>query len=122
MEWTEYKAACDRGDVLSRWLLLNTAELLEGVGRRALAAQLRAVPARAAALPRPADHRGSAEADFFVVTLELAVVREIHDRIAQLATDPKQRLATGRGLGGMVEAWGEFVAWLDGSHPRSPWS
>jgi hypothetical protein len=120
VDWSAYRAICDRGDVLSRWLLLHSAELLESAGQSALAARLRAIPAQAAALPRPADHRGGAETDFFTVTLELAVVREIHDRIAGLAADPARRLSNGRGLGGMVEAWGECVAWLDGSHPRSP--
>lgn len=120
MDWSDYRAACDRGDVLSRWLLVNSAELLETAGHGALAARLRAIPEALPALPRPVDHRGGREADFFEVRLELAVAREIHARILACAADPERRLANGRGLGGMAEAWAEFVAWLDGSHPRSP--
>lgn len=120
MDWERYRACCDRGDVLSRWLLQHSAELLEDAGAGVLAARLRSIPERVPPVPRPADHRGGQEADFFEVSLDLATACEIRDQVAAQARDPERRLANGRGLGGMVEAWAELVGWLDGSHPRSP--
>lgn len=120
MDWDTYRSTCDRGDVLSRWLLVHSAELLENAGCAELAARLRTIPEEVAVLPRPPEHLGGQEADFFVVSLEPSTVREIAAQLAELASDPDRRLASGRGLGGMAEAWAEFRDWLDGTHPRSP--
>ena len=120
MDWTTYRALCDRGDVVSRWLLEHTVLLLEGAGEAELARRLRAVPESVPPLPRPADHRGGPEADFFAADLDAGTVAAVAAVVRRLAAEPERRLPGGRGLGGMSEAWGEYAAWLDGTHPRSP--
>jgi hypothetical protein len=119
VDWSRYKARCDAGDVVSRWLLEQTAALLDDVGDGALAAPLRSALA-GAVLEKPADHRGGPETDMIELDLDAAAARRIADRVAGLAADPTLRLPGGRGLGGLPEAWGECADWLDGSHPRSP--
>ena len=117
--WSTYRARCDAGDVLSRWLVERTVELLEDVGDGVLAARV-SVVLEEAVLTRPVDHRGGAEADFFQARLAYADVCAVATRLAALATDPSVRLRTGRGLGGLPEAWAEYRDWIDGTHPRSP--
>ena len=118
-DWVRYRALCDRGDVLSRWLVEQTAGLLDGLGAATLGDAVRAV-LRGAPLPRPADHRGGVEAEFFEARLPLPTVRSVTAAVREAAADPDRRLPNGRGLGGVVEAWQEYQDWLDGTHPRSP--
>lgn len=106
MSWADYRARCDSGDVVSRWLLEQTAALLDDCGEPALAAQLRGV-LTGPALDKPADHRGGPETDFFVLDIDAPTVRSIAQCVTALAGDPGRRLAGGRGLGGLPEAWGE---------------
>ena len=118
MDWQTYQACCDRGDVLSRYLLEQTAILLADAGEQQLAAALQAV-SRRTPLPQPADHRGGPGSDFFV--LELATGQA--ERIVALLLEARAagaRTAEGRSLGGFVEAWQEYVDWRTGVHPRSP--
>ena len=113
MEWQQYKVWCDRGNVMSRWMLEQTRELL----RRAGAANLdRALGSRLAREPvsKPDDHRGGPETDMFDVTLPsedigavLAVVTEARDH-GQATSGTKDR-----GLGGFVEAWAECLDWIE---------
>jgi len=117
--WDAYKALCDEGDVLSRWLVERTAELLTDAGEADLAERVRSV-SEAPALARPVDHRGGAEADFFRACMTRIDVASVAARIAALAADGSVRLRCGRGLGGLPEAWAEYRDWLDGTHPRSP--
>jgi hypothetical protein len=119
MDWQHYRRLCDEGDVLSRWLLEHTSALLRESGDGVLAGRVLAIT-DAPALERPADHRGGAATDFFRSTLTPAEVAMVLDCVRRAAT-AGARLAGGRGLGGLVEAWAECLAWLDGSHPRSPW-
>lgn len=119
MDWKHYRELCDQGDVLSRWLLTHTADLLRRDGEPVLADWLES-HLEQAPLPKPEDHLGGRETDFFRVTGDLARVRRIAGHVAGVAADPARRLADGRGFGGVTEAWNEFCDWLDGSHPRSP--
>lgn len=119
MDWETYRARCDEGDVLSRWLLEQTAALLHEEGEASLAAPLEAALG-SAPVPRPADHRGGSATDFFPVPLAADEAMRIRDLVQALARQPQRRLPGGRGFGGVGEAWAECAAWLDGSHPRSP--
>lgn len=119
MDWDRYRELCDRGDVLSRWLLERTADLLRRDGEDALADWLEA-HLEPAPLAKPEDHLGGPDTDFFRMTPDLARARRITDHVARAAADPSRRLADGHGFGGVTEAWEEFRDWLDGSHPRSP--
>jgi|AntDeeMinimDraft_5_1070356.scaffolds.fasta_scaffold21465_2 hypothetical protein len=120
MDWDRYRELCDQGDILSRWLLTRTAELLRRDGEPELADWLEA-HLQQQPLPKPEDHRGGLDTDFFRMTPDLVRARRIADQVARAAADPERRLAAGRGFGGVIEAWEEFRDWLDGSHPRSPY-
>lgn len=118
MDWVTYRRLCDRGDVLSRYLLGCTIELLEAAGEGALGQQLQRVLG-AAPLPKPLDHRAGADSDFFVVEIEVPAARRILELVST-ARDAGRRTASGRGLGGFPEAWQEYLDWQTGKHPRSP--
>ncbi len=118
MDWTGYRNICDRGDVLSRFLLERTAALLETAGEDALAMNLRKVVA-GEPLPKPHDHRGGASSDFFVMGLDTATIERIVE-IVHGARCAGSRTPEGRSLGGFVEAWQEYLDWQNGRHPRSP--
>lgn len=102
-DWASYKAACDRPDVLSRWMLTETASLLEPPLRQRLLETL------TAPLPKPPDHRGGTATDMFEVTLGAADARSVRRAVECAAaagiTTPR---TAARGLGGFVEAWREL--------------
>jgi hypothetical protein len=109
MDWDRYKALCDRPDVLSRWLLEQTLELVDDA---ALAGRLRRALA-GAPVPRPPDHRGGPELDMLEPRLELADVEAVHRAVTAAAAAGRTTSATrGRGLGGFIEAWDEYRRWL----------
>lgn len=116
MEWDEYRKLCDRPNVVSRWMLAQTIELLEGADRPALAAALAAAldPARARQLPKPAGHRGGRETDMFELALERTCVDEIAATVAAcVAANVRTSGTLARGLGGFAEAWEEYRRWLE---------
>ena len=118
MDWASYRSLCDRGDVLSRYLLVCTIDLLDAVDEVLLAQELQRVLAQAP-LTKPAEHRAGADADFFVVDLELGAGRRILE-VVLAAREAGRGTASGRGLGGFAEAWQEYLDWQTGVHPRSP--
>lgn len=118
MEWTDYRELCDRGDVLSRYLLDCSIDLLAAADETMLAQRLAGVLAEQP-LPKPADHRAGAAADFFVVAIEPEAARRIVE-VVVAAREAGRRTASGRSLGGFEEAWQEYVDWQTGVHPRSP--
>lgn len=102
-DWASYKDTCDRPDVLSRWMLTETASLLDAPLRQRLLDLL------ARPLPKPADHRGGTDTDMFEVALseaEAHAVRLAVERSSQAGTTTPR--TKGRGLGGFVEAWREL--------------
>lgn len=119
MDWTRYRELCDRGDVLSRWLLLRTAGILHRAQEAGLAARLRAVT-EGASIAKPGDHRGGADTDFFAAALALEEVVRIQAVVEAAVGDAGMQPEDGQGVRGMPEAWQEYRSWLDGSHPRSP--
>lgn len=118
MKWANYRELCDRGDVLSRYLLDCTIDLLSGADEALLAQRLTEVLSEQP-LPKPLDHRAGAAADFFVVTIEVEAAQRIVE-VVVAAREAGWRTASGRGLGGFEEAWQEYVDWHSGAHPRSP--
>lgn len=119
LDWETYKTLCDRGDVLSRFLLTETVSILDAAGEREAAEQLRVVLA-GVPLPKPPGFKGGAATDCFQVALCPAVLHVILDAVAT-AWSSGARTASGRHLGGFVEAWRECLDWQTGEHPRSPW-
>jgi hypothetical protein len=116
VNWQQYKARCDSPEVYSRWMLQQTLELLsdERVADRLLAA-LSGVP-----LQKPDDHRGGATADMFVLSLTLAEARTVLAEVAAAVARGATTTATrNRGLGGFVEAWGEYVRYLERQPPSA---
>lgn len=112
MEWSCYKALCDRPDVLSRWMLERTVELLERAEparRHGLVDAVRVVLA-GEPLPRPVDHSGPPATDMFAARLNDRVVHatlaEVEDAAAKgwLAG-----LLGGRSPVGFVAAWREYA-------------
>lgn len=115
MDWPSYKALCDRPDVLSRWTIERTVELLEtpGVEPHPLATVLRGLLA-SAPLPRPADHSGPPATDMFLAALDAPGVAAARAAVEQAAGDG--RLAAvlgGRSTVGFVAAWREYAGVFD---------
>ncbi len=106
VDWSTYKARCDSPEVWSRWMLLQTLELLDdnpGVGgtlRRALAAK---------PLAKPPGHKGGAPTDMFELWMSLAQAETVVDAVRRAVARQAETSATrGRGLGGFLEAWTEY--------------
>jgi len=108
VDWERYKRLCDQPNVVSRWMLEQTLELVAG---HEIAAALRAALA-AEPLPRPADHRGGAATSMYVLDLAPAQRATIL-QLVQAARDAGAATSAtaGRGLGGFVEAWREYLDW-----------
>ena len=104
IDWQRYKALCDRPDVLSRWMLEETATLLSGETRSALLAILGDTP-----FPKPPDHKGGETTDMFAVDLPPDVVHSIVEVILDAA---RRGLRTPRStkIGGFATAWRELQA------------
>ena len=109
MQWSNYKALCDRPDYWSRWMLDQCIELLQLQQRDDLAALLmRGIEAEP--LARPADHKGPAAVHMHRLELTLRVRAEICEAIEQAdASGLRTEQTAERGLGGFVEAWREFA-------------
>jgi hypothetical protein len=104
LDWDAYKRICDRPEVWSRWMLDQTAELLEPE----LATRL-AAGRPAAALAKPAGHHGDAATDMFLLDLEPATVRAIACAVRRaIAAGISTSGTRQRGLAGFGEAWREY--------------
>lgn len=117
MEWSRYKVLCDRPDVLSRWLLERTIELLERATHarcEGLADALRAV-LDSEPLPRPVDHSGPPATDMFGARLDVAVV---HATLAEINGAAAEGWLTGvlgrRSAVGFLAAWREYALHVGG--------
>ncbi len=109
LDWVAYKRLCDTPDVLSRWMLEQTVELLDGALHNALQEALTGAP-----LPKPDDHKGGAATDMFQLTLTREQVLAIHAQISVAVVAGETTSATrGRGLGGFEEAWREYIEHLN---------
>lgn len=110
MDWDSYKSLCDMPDVLSRWMLEQTVELLmqephSKASRLLLEQTLREEP-----LGKPADHRGGSLTDMFRIPLTATEAAAVLEAVARASVAGRRTTATAaRGLGGFVEAWSELV-------------
>ncbi len=104
IDWQRYKALCDRPDVLSRWMLEQTATLLAGETRTALLDVLNGKP-----FPKPQDHKGGADTDMFAVDLPTDVVLSIVD-VVHDAAERGLRTPRSAKIGGFATAWRELHA------------
>lgn len=108
MDWDRYKRLCDQPNVISRWMLEQTLEL---VAEQETAAVLRAALA-SAPLQKPPDHRGGPATDMYVLHLGGPQLEAIVALVqAARATGTVTSATTQRGLGGFVEAWNEYLNW-----------
>lgn len=101
MDWKRYKALCDRPDVMSRWMLKETACLVPVALRPPLCAAMAQTP-----VAKPLDHKGGEQTDMFEVALH-----EFVDGILAAVEAAEARGETttqGRSLGGFVAAWREL--------------
>ena len=108
MDWDRYKRLCDQPNVVSRWMLEQTLELLEG---EQIAAVLQGALA-SNPLAKPTDHRGGEATDMFVLDVPRAQRAVIFSQVSAAADAGRvTSKTTERGLGGFVEAWGEYLNW-----------
>lgn len=108
MDWDRYKQLCDQPNVVSRWMLEQTLELVAsdrvaGVLREAL----NQMPLR-----KPPDHLAGEATSMYVLALSVLQLERIV-RLVRAARDARRVTSqtTRRGLGGFVEAWGEYLKW-----------
>ena len=113
MQWSTYKALCDRPDYWSRWMLDQCMELLRRQDLEALG-QVLADAIADQPLDVPADHKGPSETRMHRVDLAPAMRQEILAAVelASVRGIITPQTAT-RGLGGFVEAWREYAAYVD---------
>ena len=113
MQWSTYKSLCDRPDYWSRWMLDQCMELLHQQNLAALG-QVLADAVTDHPLDVPADHAGPPTTRMHRVSLSVALRHEI---LAALEHASARGMITpqtaGRGLGGFVEAWREYAAYVD---------
>ncbi len=109
LDWDAYKHVCDTPDVLSRWMLEQTAELLTAPLRSELENALQSAP-----LPKPDDHTGGAATDMLQLNLAPEQAREVHACVAAAVAAGATTSGTRtRGLGGFEEAWREYLEHLN---------
>ena len=118
MDWDRYKRECDSPGVFSRWMLMQTLELLQapGAAQADSQAEVRAALSSSlagAALAKPVDHSGGASTDMFRLALTVEQAHAVLGVVQQaVATGATTSGTHGRGLGGFVEAWSDYAASL----------
>jgi hypothetical protein len=110
MDWATYQQLCDSPRYWSRWMLVQCAALLQAQGEPAIAGRLRAA-LEGESLAKPADHRGPPATDMFALALAAVDAQRARAVIAA-AADAGLRTPEGRGLGGFVAAWDEYLRHL----------
>ena len=113
VDWTTYKSACDQPDHWSRWMLEQSALMIEEVGlANKLLAALMTEP-----IPKPNDHSGPIETDMFVLRLPPyerdQILLEIH-RACAAAENAVTVAGRCRTRVGFTAAWQEYAAWRGG--------
>jgi len=109
MDWNTYKALSDHPLYWTRWMLEQGIDLLRQMQEERLAGCLQSALG-ASPLPVPEDHSGPEATHMFAVQLNNADGKrmlEAVQRAEQLGL--QTRTTAGRGLGGFVAAWTEYV-------------
>ncbi len=100
MDWQTYKKLCEQPRCFSRWAIVTTLELVDEMSLRAVLSRiLEGVP-----LVKPADHRGNAMTDFFVVALDPVQTQAIMRCLRPHTEDGRIRH--------LLVIWREYAAWL----------
>ena len=108
MRWEAYKQRCEQPDVLSRWMIEQTAELLDEGLRDRLLAELARKP-----LARPAGHVGDARTDMFVINELSDVALAISETVDHAVRAGRCTTATAaRGIGGFGDVWRDYAAYV----------
>lgn len=114
MDWTTYKACCDKPYVFSRWALLTTAVVLPV----ALAAPMMAIM-QAESLPKPEGHTAPPELDMFVLKPRQDLNKEYVRAVRQVLAHRSHRYLSDQLRAGQIEhllvVWREFANYLDAS-------
>ncbi len=98
---------------MSRWLLDQTAELLCNAGYPESAARLQRIT-RGDAICKPPGFRGGREADMFQCQLAPREVADIVNVVqAAVGAGAVTRATRERGLGGFLQAWAEYLAFVN---------
>ena len=101
MRWEVYKQRCVQPDVVSRWMIEQTAGLLDAGLRGRLLAELAEKP-----LPPPRDHLGDARVNMFVTNELSRVDLEISDSVDRAVVARRRTSATTiNGVGRFGEIW-----------------
>lgn len=108
MDWAEYKRLCDQRHVISRHLLVSTAEIIEASGERALASRLRSV-CESEPIARPPDHRGDARSHMFHASFSRAEAERILEILGMSEVS---------GISAMCAAWREYQTDSQSNHTR----
>jgi len=118
LNWETYKARCDSPEVWSRWMLLQTIEL---IGANAeLAVPLRRALA-SKALEKPPAHKGGAVTDMFVLRCSATQAESVAALVHRAVRNGAETSGTrGRGLGGFLEAWREYQRFLAVNPRQAP--
>ena len=103
MDWPEYKALCERPNVLPRAMLVRTEALLSAALADVLRRARAGVP-----LSKPADHKGGSETDMFEVLATPAQAKAIVQAVEAAA-------ATGCAGHGVVAAWRDLLRHVAGA-------
>ena len=93
--------------MLSRWMLVETASLLDEPLRSVVLANCQGTP-----LAKPADHKGGVDTDIFEVALSADEVGNVLSVVEDAARRGMRTPRSAR-LGGFVAAWRELKQWHD---------
>ncbi len=111
MEWGEYKKLCDQPNVLSRWMLEQTAAVCDSTTSNQLQAIADTKP-----IARPTDHKGGPVVDMFLTNFSLSEVDGIIQRVAEAeSTGAKTSGLLVRNYSGILKAWQEYGRMLNKS-------
>ena len=109
MRWEVYKQRCEQPDVVSRWMIEQTAELLDAGLRERLLAELAEKP-----MPPPRGHLGDTRADMFVINDLSDVALEISDSVDRAVIAGRHTSATTiHGVERFSEIWCNYAAYVE---------
>lgn len=109
MDWGEYKKLCDQPNVLSRWMLEQTAAVCDSAASNQLQAIAETKP-----IARPTDHKGGPVVDMFVTNFSLSEVDGIIQRVVEAESNGvKTSGLLVRDYSGILKAWQEYERMLN---------
>lgn len=101
MDWQTYKEITDRPEVMSRWMLEQSAELVPKALAHRMLQHVRLAP-----VAKPLGYKGTRHVDMFELDLAAEDVRQILACVrAAVAAERTTSGTRDRGLGGFLPAW-----------------